>query len=336
MASTSSDLHERLWFKKLKGSENYRTWKFDMGALLHSEKLLKIVTGEIEKPQEPDSEPDLDRLEFEQELISSLDGKPNPGERRIDILFDHYKTQWRRYGDWVDKDLQANALIKRYLEENCLSIVRRSLDSRETWRLLEEAFQDPKVGPIFDQFKRAMHLRMDDFKTIPSYTNTIIQLVRELDNRAEINQDLLTSLLLVHHLSPQYHGLIDQVKLMNLSRFDPVSVSKLIHSYPTPRPPRPMSPDPLPTRKRRAPDSPSLPQPSIKKRKCQICNKLGHDESECWFNTGTQNASQIRPRHSERMGRPLEARVEAVDGSSPAIKQELDHLQHHSPAAERP
>jgi gag-polypeptide of LTR copia-type len=299
----------KLWFEKLQGSDNYRPWSKNMISTFESENLDEVVFEKVEKPGQPTTKKGLDELEFREMLRGNLKQNESlPDREEIKMQYAHYKNEWKRYEDWIQKDRRAKTLIRQYSEPKLHSNLLDSHNSTQYWNTFKQNYQNPTVAPMFYLFKKVIARQENGAKSMSNHTSEIQHLIQCMEDLATLTTDMWQALIILRSLSSDHSQLVQQIKAMDLRDFTTAKITHLVNGDEKPK-----SLAAVAGVKRKSDSTDNRPA----KRFCSGCRRRGHTDAECYIQhpelrPQNQNPPSNKSSQNQR-NKPLQARVTAAE-----------------------
>ena len=144
--------------------------------------------------------------------------------------------------------------------------------------MFEDNYKNSTVISIYDLFKKlsSKNINLNSQKSMSEHMMKIQHLMQSMSDLAELILDLLQALFILCSLSGEHIQLIQQIKAMNLRDFTTAKISHLVNEAEKLK----FVVAALAEVKQKS-DSSNISQSS--KKQCMECNKLGHEESDCYI-----------------------------------------------------
>jgi len=239
---------------KLKGSENYESWKEDITNALKAKGLWMITSGKLEKPAPLSSD------------ASIADKK-------------EYTTDVQH---WEDRNDRASGIIGFSCEKGPRIHISKADDVTKMWSILKTQYEQSDLTTLFLATKELTQSKQSDFKSIQDYADSLKQAaIKCADIGKTVEPWMLSNLFLLglnESLEPYIFGLIQSAKV-NKSELliDDMTIALADHDK----------------RSNQEEDSSfksMVAQFGGKKpkffrkgsKKCAHCEQGGHSEQNCW------------------------------------------------------
>ncbi|KAM7350387.1 uncharacterized protein ACRADG_008991 [Cochliomyia hominivorax] len=158
----------------LLNGKNFSTWFPQMEAVLHKNRLLRMVRGEIAKPEEV--------------IISS---NPTALERKA---YEEFLKKKREYED-LDQDARAEIII--CVEPDIIRMIKTLKSSNEIWYYLKNTYDRKSTRKKAELYKKLLNLKMVESQSISQYLVEFDVAVSELREMvSDVDEDFLTVMLL--------------------------------------------------------------------------------------------------------------------------------------------
>ena len=131
-------------FPKLKGNENYDSWKVDISNALKIKGLWWVTSGKVKKPEISENELNAEAEKaYKEELLS-----------------------------WKDKNDRACALISITMERGPRAHIRKVKIATEIWSKLKDQYESD-VMTLYLALKELTQSKQSDFKSIQEYADAL-------------------------------------------------------------------------------------------------------------------------------------------------------------------
>ena len=144
-------------FPKLKGSENYESWKVDITSTLKAKGLWWITSRKLEKPVIPDSE---SKTAVKKEYVST-------------IL------------NWEDKNDRACDVIIFSIEQGLRVHIVKIEDAIKMWSILKTQYEQSDLTTLYLATKELTQSKQSNFNSIQNYADSLKRAVircSDIDN----------------------------------------------------------------------------------------------------------------------------------------------------------
>lgn len=152
---------------------NFLTWKTQMEAILHKNRLLNIVMGEEKCPKVP------------------ILPQNATSEQRT-----QFETKMETLKKFKEKDMDARAEILISLEANIVSMVRHIKSSSEMWKHLEDTFDRKTIRKKIECYRKLLNFKMSENQSVSEFLiefDVCAASIREMG--VELDEDLLAVII---------------------------------------------------------------------------------------------------------------------------------------------
>lgn len=180
---------------------NFLTWKTQMEAILHKNRLLNIVMGEEKCPELP------------------ILPQNATSEQRT-----QFETKMETLKKFKEKDMDARAEILISLEANIVSMVRHIKSSSEMWKHLEDTFDRKTIRKKIECYRKLLNFKMSENQSVSEFLiefDVCAASIREMG--VELDEDLL-AVIIVDALPEKFSAIKAAVDTAN--EFPKVEVLK--------------------------------------------------------------------------------------------------------------
>lgn len=180
---------------------NYSTWKTQMEAILHKNRLLNIVLG-VEKAPKVEDMP-----------------QTATSEQRI-----NHDAQMDALQKFNEKDMDARAEILISLEANIVNMVKNIKSSKEMWNHLQDTFDRKSTRKKVEGYRKLLNIKMSDNQSVAEFIiefDVCVSSIREMG--AELDEDLL-AVIIIDALPEKFSAIKAAIDTAN--EFPKVSVLK--------------------------------------------------------------------------------------------------------------
>jgi len=190
---------------KLKGSQNYESWKEDMTSALQAKGLWMITSGSLEKPEAPESNSSTST-----ESTSAVDAPASTAAIKEYAIAAHY---------WADKNDRARGMITYHCETGPRVHISKITEATNMWFILETQYGQSDLTTLYLAIKELNRAKQSDFKSIQDYADSLKRVATRCSNVGKtIESWMLSNLFLLglnESLEPYIFGLIQSAKANN-------------------------------------------------------------------------------------------------------------------------
>jgi hypothetical protein len=266
-------------FPKLKGSENYESWRIDITSALKAKGLWGVTTGKLSMPISP---PNITTT-AEQEKYAN------------DCLI------------WEDKNDRACGHITFSTEEGPRVHIGNIDNATQMWFILKNQYEQSDITIVHLALRELTRSKQSDFKFIQDYADSLKRVVTKCAGAGQIipdwQMDHLFLLGLNEGLEPYVFGLIQSAKISKTTlSIDDMTIALVDHDK------RSNQEESFNTKSMVAKfDKKSKSRNNSKPRKdpdktCSHCELKGHNEKDCWFLHPKLRPEGWKPRNDKKDG----------------------------------
>ncbi len=239
---------------KLKGSENYESWKEDITNALKAKGLWMITSGKLKKPAPLSSD------------ASTADKK----KHTTDVQH------------WEDRNDRASGIIGFSCEKGPRIHISKADNATKMWSILKTQYEQSNLTTLFLATKELTQSKQSDFKSIQDYADSLKQAaIKCADIEKTVESWMLSNLFLLglnESLEPYIFGLIQSIKV-NKSELliDDMTIALADHDK------RSNQEKDFSSKSMVAQFDGKKPKFFRKRsKKCAHCEQGGHSEQNCW------------------------------------------------------
>ncbi len=174
---------------KLKGSENYESWKEDITSALKAKGLWMITSGKLEKPE-------------------PLKSDASTEDKKEYATATHY---------WEDRNDRASGMISFSCEYGPRVHIAKVDDVTRMWSTLKTQYEQSDLTTLYLAIKELTQSKQSDFKSIQDYADSLKRAATKCsDTGKKVEEWMLSNLFLLglnESLEPYIFGLIQSAKV---------------------------------------------------------------------------------------------------------------------------
>jgi len=181
---------------KLKGSENYDSWKEDITSALKAKGLWMITSEWLKKPEAPES---------------------NSSTAAASVVLTAARKEYATAAHyWADKNDRACDMITYNCEKGPRVHISKINDSTKMWSILETHYEQSDLTTLYLATKELNRSKQSDFNSIQDYADSLKRAATKCSNAGKtVEPWLLSNLFLLglnESLEPYIFGLIQSAK----------------------------------------------------------------------------------------------------------------------------
>jgi len=181
-------------FPKLRGSENYESWKEDITSALKAKGLWMIISGKLEKPK-PDAS------------TAAASDASTAAKKEYATATHH----------WEDRNDRASGMISFSCEKGPRVHIAKVEDATKMWSILKTQYEQSDLTILYLAIKELTQSKQSDFKSIQDYADWLKRAATKCaDTGKTVEPWLLSNLFLLglnESLEPYVFGLIQSAKV---------------------------------------------------------------------------------------------------------------------------
>jgi hypothetical protein len=275
---------------KLKGSENYESWKEDITNALKAKGLWMVTSGKLEKPKADAS------------TAAASD---------VTITATHH---------WEDKNDRASGMISFSCEKGPRVHITKIDDAREMWTILKTQYEQSDLTTLYLATKELTQSKQSDFKSIQDYADWLKRAATKCSGTGKtVEPWMLSNLFLLglnESLEPYIFGLIQSAKVNKSDLLiDEMTIALADHDKRS-NPEEDLSSKSMVAqfggKKRRFGNNSGFRRES---KNCTHCEQRGHNDQGCWLlhpklrPIGWKSPQERNDQVKEDDGKSLGARI---------------------------
>ncbi len=160
---------------KLKGSENYDSWKEDITSALKAKGLWMITSGWLEKPEVPESNAST-------AATSAAASDPTAAAAASIVLTAARKEYATAAHYWADKNDRACGMIFYNCEKGSRVHLFKINDVTKMWFILETHYEQSDLTTLYLAIKELNRSKQSDFNFIQDYVDSLKRAATKCSN----------------------------------------------------------------------------------------------------------------------------------------------------------
>lgn len=283
-------------FPKLKGSENYESWRIDITSALKSKGLWRVTTGKLPIPVLPQP----NATTAEQRQYAS------------DVLH------------WDDNNDRACGLITFSTEQGPRVHTGNIENSTQMWIILRNQYEQSDLTTVHLAIRELTRSKQSDFKSIQEYADSLKRAATRCSNAGQtVPVCLLAHLFLLglnEGLEPYVFGLIQSAKTNKTTlSIDDMAIALVDHDKRSNQEESSTSKSMVSKFGKKSKSRNNSKSRKGSDKTCFHCEQTGHTKQDCWFLNPKLRPEGWKP-NKDKKDLAKEGSDKSDSGKSPGVK----------------